>query len=168
MIDFQEFISEAVLYRGVEGRYDPSYSKRQDIVWVSTSQDHAGMYGASGEVVKFDLKEAKLSILDLGFRASETQVKWDEIETRFVQALMQQFKQKKLSREKAMSIDDRVDELKYSGYHQIWEWMHKPEFLKLIKEAGFNAIRQREGLQAHSGETITYGILDQSLIHQII
>lgn len=167
MLSFREFINEQVLYRGVGGQYDDSYTKGQDIVWVSTSKDHADMYGASGEVVKFKLRTSKLVPLDLGFRASETQVKWDEVQGRIVQEIMRMFSENKLSRDAAIRVKDKVDDMQLSGHKQVWEWMHIPKVTKLIKEIGFNAIIQREGLSAHSGDTVTYGILDQSLIRKL-
>lgn len=162
MLSFREYISEKTVYRGVKGKFDPN--RKQDITWVSTSREHSEMYASGGEVVDLEINESRLDYLDLGFRASETEVKFDEVKSRFVRALMDRFKKKKISREKAIEIDDKLDELDYKGYKQVWEWIHQKEFLQLIKESGFNSIKQREGLVRHSSDVITYGILDKNLI----
>lgn len=167
MLSFNEYrmINEQTVYRGVTGKYSHDYASGQSIVWVSTSEEHSQMYtSGDGELLTFELKTSRLEALDLGFRSSETPVKFDEVQSRFKQALMGLFKDKKISRDKAMDIIDGLDKIEGTGHRPVWEWVQVPEMVKLIKQAGFNAIRHNEGLTAHAGNVVTYGILDQKLI----
>ncbi len=167
MRSFSEYIqlSEQTVYRGVTGKYSHEYARGQSIMWVSTSEDHSQMYtSGDGELLTFELKTSRLEPLDLGFRSSETPVKFDEVQSRFKQALMKMFKDKKISRDKALSIINDMDKIEGTGHRPVWEWVQVPEMVKLIKQAGFNAIRQNEGMTAHAGNVVTYGILDQKLI----
>jgi len=167
MLSFKECINlnEQTVYRGVKGKFDRSYTSKQDIVWVSTSKEHSDMYtSGQGEVVDFKLNTSKLVPLNLGFRTVSTEVKLDEVKSRFKQAVMDLFKNKKIARDKAMSILDDLDKVEINGHKQVWEWVHVPSILKLIKQAGFNVIEQNEGLSRHDGNVKTYGIIDKSLI----
>lgn len=168
MRSFREYIqvNEQTVYRGVTGKYSHDYARGQSIMWVSTSEDHSQMYtSGDGELLTFELNTSRLKPLDLGFRSSETPVNFDEIQSRFKQALMGLFKDKKISRDKAMDIIDGLDKIDGTGHRPVWEWVQVPEMVKLIKQAGFNAIRQNEGITAHAGNVVTYGILDQKIIN---
>jgi|AntRauTorcE11897_2_1112592.scaffolds.fasta_scaffold02347_5 hypothetical protein len=165
MIDFRYFIIESVVYRGVSGKFDGNYSKSQPIVWVSTSKEHAKIYtSGDGELISFNINDRKIVSLDLGFRSVETQVKFDEVASRFKQRLMELFKKNKISKNDAMDILDKLEKISFNGHKQVWEWVHIPKFLELIKDSGFNVIRQNEGIKAHTGDTITYGVIDQRLL----
>ena len=165
MVSFKQFILESTVYRGVTGKYDASH--RQDIIWVSTSKNHAQMYATeTGEVVQFRLNKSRLNELDLGFRASETEVKFDEIRSRLVKSIMILFEKGKLNEKNARDVLDSLNSLKMTGHKQVWEWMHVPKILDIIKKAGFNVIVQREGLSRHKGDTITYGVLDTKILQK--
>lgn len=167
MLSFRQFVrlDEMTVFRGVTGKFDHSYSNKQSIVWVSTSKEHSEMYtSGDGELVEFELNTSRMKPVDLGFRSSETPVKFDEVRSRFKKRLMDLFKRKELNREDAMSIIDGMDKVDGKGHRPVYEWLQVPDVIDMIKQAGFNAIRLNEGMTAHAGDVTTYGILDKSLI----
>lgn len=170
MIKFSQYLVESktprVLYRGVTGKYDSKFAASQKIVWLSTSEDHAKMYADSGDLVSYRVA-GRLDPLDLGFRAAEISVPFSEVSDRFRARIMDRFQSKAISKNDAMSILDTLDDLQISGHKQVWKWVHDPKFLPLIKKAGFNAVKQREGLQSLRGDVDTYGILDYSTVKRI-
>lgn len=161
MRSFLEYLTELKVYRGVQGKYSPAYV--QDIVWVSTDPKYAAEYAPlSGEMVTFNISQ-KLNAIDLGFRRAETHVPFDEIRSRLVSAIMDQFSKKALSEAQARKLVDELDKIKYSGLLKVYEWVHKKNILALIKKMGYNAIIQREMDKG----AMTYGILDKKLLTRI-
>jgi hypothetical protein len=151
------------VYRGLSQKFDPKY--KNDVLWVSTSLDHAEMYASQGkgEILRYTLNGSKLKPLDLGFRSVETEVKFDEIIGRLKPAIMEQFQNGNLSRNTAMEVMEDIDALKsLSGYKQVWEWIHVKDVLELLKKAGFNAIKQNEDLVRGGGKIVTYGIIQNA------
>lgn len=170
MITFSDYLIESqtprVLYRGVTGSYDPKFSARQQIIWLSTSKEHAEMYARGGDLVAYTVS-GRLDPLDLKFRAAEINVPFSEVMGRFKKEIMDRFSKKKIRIDVAKDIVNMVDKLNLSGSKQVWEWVHEPKFLTLIKKAGYNSIKQREGLQHLKGNVETYGVLDYSIIKSI-
>ena len=151
------------VYRGLSQKFDPKY--KNDVIWVSTSLDHAEMYASQGkgEVIRYTLNGAKLNPLDLGFRSVETEVKFDEIIGRLKPAIMEQFKKGNLAKSTAMEVMKDISALKsLSGHKQVWEWIHVKEVLNLLKKAGFNVIKQNEDLVKGGGKIVTYGIIQNA------
>lgn len=167
MQSFTTYLNETqtprVLYRGVSGSYDTKFASRQKIIWLSTSEDHARMYAGTGDVVSYTVA-GRPDPLDLGFRAAEIQVPFSEVSERFMTRIMDRFRQKKITRDVAIEIGDALDELVMSGSKQVWEWIHEPKLLNLIKKSGYNSIKQREGQTSLKGDIDTYGVLDYSII----
>lgn len=157
-------IESLTVYRGI-----PVAGKDKDrmITWVSTSKDHAAMYangvGGTGEVLVYKISKNMVPI-DLGFRAAETFVTYEDIRGRINDAILDRFENKHLTEDQTLKLLDSLRVLKLSGTHAVHEWMHNPKIVEVIKKAGFNCIRQNEGMKAHTGNVITYGILDKSLL----
>lgn len=149
------------VFRGVEGKFDPNRSG--DVMWVSTSMEHSAMYAAGGDIVQFKLNN-RLKEIDFGFRSAETSVTFDELQGRLKLAIMKQFKDGNLSRDKAMKLVDQLDGINQTGHNPVWLWLQNKEITRLIRQAGFNAIKQREGMRAGNGDVITYGVLDRSIV----
>lgn len=160
----ENFIKEnTIVYRGVTTRYDDTKNPK-NIIWVSTSEDHAKMYATKkGEVTAFSINKIA-NTLDLGFRSSETEVKLFEIISRIKDSILDLFERNKINEDLVRRLFDQAESIKISGYKKVYEWMYVPEILDIIKKAGFNIIRQNEGMQYHSGDIITYGILDRRLL----
>jgi hypothetical protein len=166
--NFQTFfqINEVTIevYRGLSSKFDES--KTKDIIWVSTSKEHAEIYQSKdGELKTFSLDLSKLEPLNLGYRAVETSVQYKDIQERLIEQILEErFATRKINETKAINLVERCRELKFAGHKQVWEWVHVNDILKIIKEAGFNAIIQNEGMKYHSGSVSTYGILDKRLL----
>lgn len=166
---FSDFIKtnlneSLIVYRGI-----PVAGKDKDrmITWVSTSKEHATMYangtGGTGEVLVYKISKRMVPI-DLHFRAAETFVTYEDIRGRINDAILERFENKQLTEDQTVKLLDSLRALKLSGTHPVHEWMHKPQIIDVIKKAGFNCIVQHEGLKAHVGDVVTYGILDKSLL----
>lgn len=155
-----------IVYRGFAAA---DIIKKPSIIWVSTSKEHAEMYSyerrtvRKSGVVSFTIVK-KIQALDLGFRAAETSVPFQEIQCRLFSELTSARESNKVNELQAQKIIEKLRALNYSGIQPVWSWMHKPPIIEMIKQMGFNAIQQREGLKLHAGNIITYGILDHSLL----
>ena len=167
VLRFNQFISETlVVYRGSFG------VSNSPILWVSTSREHAGIYsfdrktGAKGEVTEYRITK-RIDDIDLGFRAAEISVPFEEVRGRLKTALMDRYEENRVTEKTAIDIAEKLDSLKYSGTKPVWFWMYKPAVIQSIRSMGFNCIKQREGIQSHTGNVITYGILDRSMISKI-
>lgn len=156
-----------IVYRALNVKeYRADYS--QDIVWVSTSEDHAKMYtDGVGKIFKFKLT-GSLMPLDLQFINAEVDVKFTDITDRFKTALLELFEKKKLSRDKTLALFDEVNALRVvPGMKEVWRWMQHKEFTAIARKAGFNSILQREGVSKYAGNVISYGILNSRMLKLI-
>lgn len=161
MKKFLNFISESTItvYRG----YNPK-QKASNVIWVSTSKEHAQMYtDGVGEVKEFKITK-ELIPLDLQFTSAEVDVNYSDIKDRLAEAIIERFEKNKLTDTVALQLIDNLRELKFSGMMKVYEWMYKPQIITIIKKAGFNVIMQREGLKSYKGNVITYGILDKTML----
>jgi hypothetical protein len=155
---FESFTIPNIVYRGVKGKYSDSH--KQNVTWVSTSKEHAQMYADGGELVEFRL--SKITPIDLGFRSAETSVKLEEVTSRLRSVLMDLMRVGKIQRIQAIKIDDDIDKLSNQSYKMVWEWVNMKDVSDLIVRMGFDAIVLREGMQSHSGNVLTFGILNKS------
>ena len=153
------------VYRGLTKTYNTNY--KQDIVWVSTSFEHASMYSEGskeGTVLCFEINDFSLHYIDLGFRSVETEVKMEELISRIKPYILEQYEKKVISKEKALQLMKSLSKITSTGYKQVWEHVHDKNLIAIFQEAGFNAIRQNEGLLKYKGNVVTYGILDKRLL----
>lgn len=156
-----------IVYRALNVKeYNAKYA--QDIIWVSTSQEHAKMYtDGVGKIFKFKLI-GSLIPLDLQFVNAEVDVKFTDITDRFKTALLELFEKKKLSRDKTLALFDEVNGLKVVyEMKEVWKWMQHKEFTAIARKAGFNSILQREGISKYAGNVISYGILNSRMLQLI-
>ncbi|MFN4975935.1 MAG: hypothetical protein ACK5GV_11870 [Bacteroidota bacterium] len=156
-----------IVYRSLNVK-EYNYRYDQDIIWVSTEEEHSKMYtDGVGKTFKFKVV-GTLHPLDLQFVHIDVDVKLSDITDRFKTALLELFEKKKLSRNKTLQLFDEVNELNIiSGMKEVWRWMQHKEITAIARKAGFNAIMQREGTKKGVGNVITYGILDARLLKMI-
>lgn len=156
-----------IVYRALNVKeYNAKYA--QDIIWVSTSQEHAKMYSDGvGKIFKFRII-GSLMPLDLHFINAEVDVNFKDITERFKTALLDLFEKKKLSRGKTLALFDEVNDLKVvPGMKEVWRWMQHKEFTAIARKAGFNSILQREGVSRYAGNVLAYGILNSRMLQLI-
>jgi len=156
-----------IVYRSLNVK-EYSYRYDQDIIWVSTDEEHSRMYAeGAGKTFKFKVV-GTLMPLDLQFINAEVDVKFTDITDRFKTALLELFEKKKLSRDKTLALFDEVNAFKVaSEMKEVWRWMQHKEFTAIARKAGFNCILQREGIRKSTGNVITYGILDSRMLKLI-
>ncbi len=155
------------LYRGLTTK-DYNWLYSQDVIWLSTSKEHAQMYAEGiGKVFTFKVS-SPLNYLDLQFVNSEVDVNLKDITDRLKSAILEKFEAKKLNRNKTLNLFDEANAIRpVPRMMPVWEWMKNGEILKVIKNAGFNSIYQREGLVRYAGNVSTYGILNKNLLKLI-
>lgn len=173
MKTFLQFLLEDLkVYRGVMGPYDHNHTGGRPggpipVVFVSTSLEHATMYtNGEGEVRHFSISASDMDIMDLGFRAAETEVPYEEVASRIKNAIQDRYASNRISHKDALEQVGVLSVYKPTGHHAVWEWMDDATILKVVVSAGFNCFRQREGKVKHVGNVEVYGILDKSILKE--
>ena len=112
---------------------------------------------------QYDLRLGNVNALELGFRSLDTMVSIGDITERLKNRLMDLYRNGKISREKAIKLVEILNNMNQSGHKKVWEWMADTKILAIVSYMGFNALKFREG----TNDTVTYGILDTSLLKKM-
>lgn len=147
------------VYRAMTQKFNPKYSNK--ITWVSTEEDYSRLYG--DYMYQYDLRLGNVNALELGFRSLDTMVSIGDITERLKNRLMDLYRNGKISREKAIKLVEILNNMNQSGHKKVWEWMADTKILAIVSYMGFNALKFREG----TNDTVTYGILDTSLLKKM-
>lgn len=147
------------VYRAMTQKFNPKYSNK--ITWVSTEEDYSRLYG--DYMYQYDLRLGNVNALELGFRSLDTMVSIGDITERLKNRLMDLYRDGKISKEKAIKLVEILNNMNQSGYKKVWEWMADTKILAIVSYMGFNALKFREG----TNDTVTYGILDTSLLKKM-
>lgn len=147
------------VYRAMTQKFNPKYPNK--ITWVSTEEDYSRLYG--DYMYQYDLRLGNVNALELGFRSLDTMVSIGDITERLKNRLMDLYRDGKISKEKAIKLVEILNNMNQSGYKKVWEWMADTKILAIVSYMGFNALKFREG----TNDTVTYGILDTSLLKKM-
>jgi hypothetical protein len=145
------------VYRALSKEFDPKFSNK--ITWVSTEEEYSRNYGEY--MYQYDLRIGSINALDLGFRDVQSFVKADDVVERLNNRLMGLYRAGRISKEKAIKLVEILRSIDYSGHKMVWEWMADNKLLTIVSYMGYNALTFVEG------RTVTYGILDMSLLKKL-
>lgn len=150
--------SDPIFYRGLQETWNADRAKNQHLIFVTTDREYALEY-AKDESHVYQFHVVVHTPFEFGFRTLTTQVKFSDVGDRVRNGIMERFKHG-LIRDKAMQLIDELRGLKdkHSGFKEVWEWyMQEPELVRILKAAGFDAIKAQEGA---NNDIETYGLFD--------
>jgi len=165
-----------VLYRGMTLPYDKGVKK--DVTWVTPSKDYANLYADPDSETGSNIMPIYAKIhkpINLGFGSQLTPVKYSEIKSRVMTRLMDQYQNKTISKEDALTAISHLTagEKEHNSVHKpVYKWQDNDKHLHAALRLGnFDAIESKEGDSVILGNRpthITYGILHPSHIKSAI
>lgn len=149
-------LSEEKFYRGLTKPYDENYSSH--IEWYSPTPEIANQYAGydhgANVIVKDISDEIKDRAFEHGFRTAFTEIKADDFVDRIKRGIRQAFSNLWISKDDGLELFNRIKDLDLpSGYKRVFDWWNEtPEFVEILKDAGYLSIKNIE-----QGEE-TYGV----------
>lgn len=154
--EIYNILTEEKMYRGLTKPYDDNYSSH--IEWYSPTPEIANQYAGydsgANVIVKDVSNLIKSRTFEHGFRTAFTEIKADDFKSRIHRGIMESFKNGWITKDEGLDLFDRLDDIEVeSGYKRVFAWWNDtPEFIDILKDAGYLSIQNLE-----QGE-ITYGV----------
>lgn len=152
-------LASQIMYRGLTQTFD--HSKQDVPVWVTSDKEYAQLYSSDSKNVE-KLQVSTGRFLDLGFRTLDVRVSFSEVVNRIRTRVMEEYRSERLNERVAMKAIRSLNNINVQSteFKPVWEWIKQEQrhFVPILKSAGFDSIRNREGVH---NNVITYGLLNK-------
>lgn len=164
---FVSLSSPKIYYRGLAEDWSDEHAKKQHMTWVTPDRAYAELYAEDGRLYQFHADVGRPA--SLRFRTLWTEVKFNEIYKRVKQLIMDSFQSKRVGKEEALKLIERLDKLdgvipdgKYLRVY-LW-WDNYPEISRILQTAGYDSIQGNEG---ENNNVPTFGVFDHTRVKMI-
>lgn len=173
MKKFKNFLQETnnsnIFYRGIEGEYNPDLDKNSKLIWITQNKKYAEVYTDGQDAIKY--KTNIKNSFDFNYRTLKVDVKLKDLFKKIQLQLMDDFGNNKISKDKAMKLDDELDDIvsNYKSienkFKEVWQWyMSIKEIPEILTKMGYDSIIGNEG---NNNDITTYGVFGSKFLKKV-